>query len=191
MRFLWSHFGRDNLNLAQLLSSLARFTWLGRRSGTRSRTVFGRQTAALFMLHGYNQSFVKPRIFIGSSASAKGYASAIHVGLAGVAACTVWTDGAFALSTSTMAALLKNLRDSDFGIFVFAPDDTATIKGELLNVPRDNVVYEAGLFSGYLCPERCFIVAPQTVKVHVPSDLLGMTLGFMRTTEQMGTMTPR
>jgi hypothetical protein len=134
--------------------------------------------AALSLLHGYNQFFVKPRIFIGSSTSAKGYASAIHAGLAGVAECTVWTDGAFALSTSTMAGLLKNLRDSDFGIFVFAPDDTATIKGELLNVPRDNVVYEAGLFSGYLCPERCFIVVPQAVKVHVPTDLLGMTLGF-------------
>jgi hypothetical protein len=121
---------------------------------------------------------VKPRIFIGSSGSAKGYASAIHAGLAAVAECTVWTDGAFALSTSTIAGLLKNLRDSDFGIFVFAPDDTATIKGELLNVPRDNVVYEAGLFSGYLCPERSFIVVPQTVIVRVPTDLLGMTLGF-------------
>jgi hypothetical protein len=82
------------------------------------------------------------------------------------------------LSTSTVAGLLKNLRDSDFGIFVFAPDDTATVKGELLNIPRDNVVYEAGLFSGYLCPERCFIAVPQTVRVRVPTDLLGMTLGF-------------
>ena len=121
---------------------------------------------------------MKPRIFIGSSGSPKGYASAIHAGLAGVAECTVWTDGAFALSTSTVAGLLKNLRDSDFGVFVYAPDDTATVKSELLNIPRDNVVYEAGLFSGYLRPERCFIVVPQTAKVRVPTDLLGMTLGF-------------
>jgi predicted nucleotide-binding protein len=121
---------------------------------------------------------MKPRIFIGSSASARGYASAIHARLAEVAECTVWTDGAFALSSSTMDGLLRNLRNSDFGIFVFAPDDTAKIKGQLLNVPRDNVVYEAGLFSGYLRPERCFIVVPETVEVHVPTDLLGMTLGF-------------
>jgi len=88
-----------------------------------------------------------------------------------VAECTVWTEGAFDISASTLAGLIKNLRDSDFGIFVFAPDDDATVKGELLKVPRDNVVYEAGLFSGYLCPERCFIVVPETVRVHVPTDL--------------------
>lgn len=74
--------------------------------------------------------------------------------------------------------MIKNLRDSDYGVFVFAPDDVAIIKGEPLNIPRDNVVYEAGLFSGYLSPERCFIAVPRAVTVHVPSDLAGMTLGF-------------
>lgn len=102
---------------------------------------------------------------------------AIHACLGKVAECTPWTAGAFDLSQSTIVELTKNLRDSDFGIFVFAPDDIANIRGDLLNVPRDNVVYEAGLFSGYLCPERCFIVIPQTGPIHVPSDLLGMTLG--------------
>ena len=90
----------------------------------------------------------------------------------------VWTEGAFGLATSTIAGLKKNLRDSDFGIFVFAPDDVADIKGRMLKVPRDNVVYEAGLFSGYLCPERCFIVVPETVQVHLPTDLRGITVGF-------------
>jgi len=73
---------------------------------------------------------------------------------------------------------MRNLRDSDFGVFVFAADDTATIKGQLLNVPRDNAVYEAGLFSGYLSPERCFIAVPRSVAIHIPTDLLGMTHGF-------------
>ncbi len=72
---------------------------------------------------------------------------------------------------------MRNLRDSDFGIFVFAPDDVVSIRGDFLKVPRDNVVYEAGLFSGFLGPERCFIAVPQTVTVHVPTDLLGMTHG--------------
>jgi len=76
-----------------------------------------------------------------------------------------------------MAELMRNLRDSDFGIFVFAPDDVATIRGDLLRIPRDNVVYEAGLFGGHLGPERCFIAVPQEASVRVPTDLLGMTLG--------------
>ena len=126
----------------------------------------------------YNHRLVKPRIFIGSSGGSERYASAIHSYLRPVAECTVWTEGAFGLATSTIAGLKKNLRDSDFGIFVFAPDDVADIKGRMLKVPRDNVVYEAGLFSGYLCPERCFIVVPETVQVHLPTDLLGITVGF-------------
>lgn len=121
---------------------------------------------------------VKPRVFIGSAQSSRRYAEAIHAGLEDAAESTVWTAGAFALSTSTLEGLLSNLRDSDFGIFVFGADDDAVVKGKLLKVPRDNVVYEAGLFSGYLCPQRCFIVVPKSVEVHVPTDLAGMTLGF-------------
>jgi predicted nucleotide-binding protein with TIR-like domain len=121
---------------------------------------------------------VKPRIFIGSSGASEKYAAAIHDGLVNDAECTVWTENAFGLSKSTVDNLMKNLRDSDFGIFVFAPDDTATIKGDLLSVTRDNVVYEAGLFGGYLSPERCFIVIPRSAKIRIPTDLLGMTLGF-------------
>jgi hypothetical protein len=129
---------------------------------------------------------VKPRIFIGSSGSSRNFAEAIHARLEDVAECTVWTAGAFALSKSTRAGLLDNLHDSDFGIFVFAADDDAIIKGKLLKVPRDNVVYEAGLFSGYLCPERCFIAVPKSVEVHVPTDLAGMTRGFYDDTRTDG-----
>lgn len=92
---------------------------------------------------------MKPRIFIGSSGDAKDYAAAIHASLMRVAECTVWTEGAFGLSRSTLDGLQRHLHNSDFGIFVFALDDTATIKGDFLKVTRDNVVYEAGLFGGY------------------------------------------
>jgi hypothetical protein len=120
---------------------------------------------------------VKPRIFIGSSLNARKYAEAIHDGLVDDAECTTWTEGAFGLSESTVTELMKNLRDSDFGVFVFAPDDTATINGSLFSVTRDNVVYESGLFGGYLTPARCFIVVPTTTKIRIPTDLLGMTVG--------------
>src|SRR5690242_14133934 len=114
---------------------------------------------------------MKPRVFIGSSSGTEKIAVAMHDRLAQACECTVWTAGAFGLSSSTAADLEKNLHDSDFGIFVFGPDDIATIKGELLTVPRDNVVFEAGLFSGYLCPERCLIAVPRKVQVRVPTDL--------------------
>jgi hypothetical protein len=73
---------------------------------------------------------------------------------------------------------MRNLLDSDFGIFVFAPDDLASIKGDLFKVTRDNVIFEAGLFAGYLSPTRCFIAAPLTERVYIPTDLAGLTVGF-------------
>lgn len=121
---------------------------------------------------------MRPRIFIGSSGKSKQYAEAIHSSLEEVAECTPWTQGAFDLDSSTLGGLIENLQDSDFGVFVFAADDTADIKGSLLNIPRDNVVYEAGLFSGYLAPERCFIVLPRSTSVHLPTDLSGRTVGY-------------
>jgi predicted nucleotide-binding protein len=129
---------------------------------------------------------VKPRVFIGSSGASSRIAQAIHSGLEDTAECTVWTAGAFALATSTLASLQGHLHDSDFACFVFGPDDDATIKGELLKVPRDNVVYEAGLFSGHLGPDRCFVAVPKSVEVHVPTDLAGMTLGFYIDTRDDG-----
>jgi predicted nucleotide-binding protein len=104
---------------------------------------------------------MKPRIFGGSSRNARNHAEAIHGALKDVAECTVWTEGAFGLAVTTLDNLMKNLHDSDFGAFIFAADDQATINGNSLTVPRDNVVFEAGLFIGYLGPERCFIAFPQ------------------------------
>jgi len=120
---------------------------------------------------------MKPRIFIGSSQEATDVAVAINANLQRDAECTVWCDGIFGLSSSATESLMKEVRSSDFGIFVFSPDDATVMRGKLFNVARDNVVYELGLFSGALGPERCFFVTPLDSDIHLPSDLLGMTAG--------------
>jgi hypothetical protein len=73
---------------------------------------------------------------------------------------------------------MRHVHDSDFGVFVFAADDVTSMRGTLLKVPRDNVVFETGLFSGYLGPDRCFITVPEDTRVHIPTDLTGITVGF-------------
>ena len=55
------------------------------------------------------------------------------------------------------------------------------MRGKLFSAPRDNVVYELGLFSGALGRERCFFATPRRSDIHLPSDLLGMTAGSYET----------
>jgi predicted nucleotide-binding protein len=61
--------------------------------------------------------------------------------------------------------------------FVFAADDLVESRNQLLTAPRDNVIYEAGMFAGHLAFNRCFVAVPQDVNVKVPSDLHGINLG--------------
>ena len=70
---------------------------------------------------------------------------------------------------------LELSQEVDFAAFVFAQDDwtttDATESGEAS--PRDNVVFEAGLFGGALGIRRTFILHANGSKL--PSDLLGLT----------------
>ena len=119
---------------------------------------------------------MKPRLFIGSSREALPIAEAIHQGLTHEAECTVWKDS-FAIGGTTLQSLMATVRMMDFAAFVFAPDDITELRGERYLVARDNVLYELGLFTGHLSPERCFFALPNSIQVHIPSDLAGVTHG--------------
>ncbi len=88
---------------------------------------------------------------------------------------TVWPQGVFGLSESPLDSLLNVLSLSDFGIFIFSPDDVVKMRNEEHHKVRDNVLFELGLFIGKLGKQRCFIVMPDEPKVTLPSDLAGVT----------------
>jgi hypothetical protein len=116
----------------------------------------------------------KPRIFIGSSGKQAKLLQAITRGLEGVADVEPWTT-TFNPGRSTLDRLVELSREVDFAAFVFAQDDWTTTDtfaaGEAS--PRDNVVFEAGLFGGALGIRRTFILHANGSKL--PSDLLGLT----------------
>ncbi|MFQ2539839.1 TIR domain-containing protein [Aeromonas caviae] len=121
---------------------------------------------------------MKPKIFIGSSREGVHIADAVHANLTYDAECTVWKDGVFQLSQNTLADLVRVLRDSDFGVFVFSPDDLSIMRGNTSTTVRDNVIFELGLFIGRLGPERCFFLIPDDASdLRLPSDLAGVTPG--------------
>src|SRR5688572_33356814 len=98
----------------------------------------------------------KPRIFLGSSGKQEKLLQALTRGLEEVAQVEPWTTS-FHPGTTTLERLLELTREVDFAAFVFARDDwtTANVAAAPLAEsgqasPRDNVVFEAGLFGGVL-----------------------------------------
>jgi predicted nucleotide-binding protein len=119
---------------------------------------------------------MKPKMFIGSSSEQLTLAYAAQEGLEHNLECTVWTQGVFGLSKSTMASLIDTLEDTDFGLFILAPDDLAVIRDAQKRTIRDNVIFELGLFVGRLGIERCFMIVPRGIEdLQLPTDLAGLT----------------
>lgn len=120
----------------------------------------------------------KPRIFLGSSGKQRKLLQALTRGLEEVADVEPWTTS-FNPGTSTLERLVELTREVDFAAFVFAQDDwtageppaDAAEFGQAS--PRDNVVFEAGLFGGVLGMRRTFILHANGAKL--PSDLFGLT----------------
>lgn len=124
----------------------------------------------------------KPRLFIGSSVEGLSVAYAIQENLKFISETTVWDQGVFNLSESSLESLLTMLDTCDFGIFVFTPDDYVKIKGKSNLAIRDNVLFELGLFIGRLGRQRCFIIVPDNKEFHLPTDLIGLTPAKYETT---------
>src|SRR6188472_597922 len=120
---------------------------------------------------------MKPRVFLGSSGQQEKLLQALTRGLQDIADVEPWMT-VFNPGVSTLGRLVELTREVDFAAFVFAQDDWTTkgaspeaASGEAS--PRDNVVYEAGLFGGALGIRRTYILHANGAKL--PTDLLGLT----------------
>lgn len=132
---------------------------------------------------------MKPRMFIASSVDHLDLAYAAQEGLEHDVEPTVWNQGVFTLSRSTMSTLRDVVDESDFGLFVFAPSDVTAIKDAEKQTVRDNVIFELGLFIGRLGPDRCFIITPRGIDdLHLPTDLLGVTTASFEADRQDGNL---
>jgi hypothetical protein len=121
---------------------------------------------------------MKPRIFLGSSTQQEKLLQALTRGLQDVADVDPWTT-VFNPGVSTLDRLVELTREVDFAAFIFGQDDW-TSKGATPDsesgqaTPRDNVVFEAGLFGGALGIRRTFILHARGAKI--PTDLNGLTV---------------
>ena len=121
---------------------------------------------------------MKPTIFIGSSSEALPLAKAIKVELTKDFNVEIWNERLFELGEDTLNNLLRFVQCYDFALLILTGDDFTKSRGKAIKSPRDDVIFELGLFMGALGRRRAFpIVAPAKRRaVKLPTDILGNTV---------------
>jgi hypothetical protein len=117
----------------------------------------------------------RPSMFIGSSGEGHKVAEHIQLLLERDCEAEIWSQGVFGLTQGTLESLILALDRFDFAVLVLTADDLVESRGQKLNVARDNVIFELGLFIGALGRERTFMVYDRTAPPKLPSDLHGIT----------------
>lgn len=87
----------------------------------------------------------------------------------------VWTDGVFKVANYPLQDLEAQIDESDFAIAIAHADDLTESRGKDWPSPRDNVVFELGLFMGRLGRSRAILMEPREGGIKLPSDLTGIT----------------
>jgi hypothetical protein len=114
-------------------------------------------------------------LFVGSSTEGLEFARAVRSLLTDCAEVTLWNEGFFALGATFIESLVNALPCFDFAALVLTPDDLVNSRQTESLGPRDNVLFELGLFMGRLGRARTFILHQSNAKLKIPTDLSGLT----------------
>jgi hypothetical protein len=134
---------------------------------------------------------IKKKLFIGSSSEEIGLAEAAKSILEKDFDVTIWNEkvwdtSIFKLNQNFLSDLLKASLQFDFGILLGTNDDKVIFRGQEVMQPRDNVIFELGLFTGRLGTSKCAFLIDKEVKLL--SDFNGLSLAYFDKT-QMETFT--
>lgn len=120
----------------------------------------------------------KPRMFLGCSDEAKDIAEVFMAAIGAEAHVVPWwlaPEFRNTGSVTTFASLVQAANEYDFALFLLTPDDVIESREVVTHAPRDNVVFEFGLFLGAIGPDRTLIrVRKHDPQVKKPSDFGGV-----------------
>lgn len=123
-----------------------------------------------------NATHDKIRVFIISSAEAREVARTVQNAFENDPFTMIlWTDDVFKIAQYTLQSLEDQVDTCDFAIAIAHADDTTESRGKEWPAPRDNVIFELGLFMGKLGKSRAILMEPRDEGVKLPSDLAGIT----------------
>jgi hypothetical protein len=123
------------------------------------------------------------QVFIASSTEGLAVAEAVQKllkqNLGEQADVQLWTQK-FKFGSTYIESLEDVSREADSAVLVFTPDDITKSREAEKLAPRDNVVFELGLFTGSIGRERCILVHEESPELKLPTDLLGVNPATFR-----------
>lgn len=126
---------------------------------------------------------MKRKLFVGSSSEgidfAKQVVSQINKVCGDWIEAQTWCEGnIFNLNTSTLESLFNTSRRFDYGILIASKDDVLESRNAISYVPRDNVMFEMGMFLGSLGLTRAYLLVEEESKL--PTDYNGVTVSYFQ-----------
>src|SRR5437763_164844 len=100
----------------------------------------------------------KPALFIGSSSEALDFAKAVREALEDVAEVTLWNEDFFQPGKTFIERLVEAVVQFDFALLLLTGDDLVQSRTTEAFGPRDNILFELGLFMGRLGRARTFVL---------------------------------
>ncbi|MDR0969523.1 MAG: nucleotide-binding protein [Lentimicrobiaceae bacterium] len=85
-----------------------------------------------------------------------------------------WTEG-FDLSKYTLDNLIDRCNECKYAIFVLGESEKTKKNGKIISIPRDNVIFEIGMFSKKNGKENTFLLVPDSPNFHLFTDYAGVT----------------
>lgn len=114
---------------------------------------------------------MKPKVFIGSSREALPVVRVVANALSKTCDVFAWDTNPVDPGQFLVEGLLEISESVDFAIFILSADDQLNYRENQYNAPRDNVIFEAGIFMSKVGRERVFLLAAEGKNLKYPTDI--------------------
>lgn len=126
---------------------------------------------------------MKRKLFIGSSSEGLPIAKQLKAKVDTICGewiiSEIWNDGSvFTLNKNALDCLVRASRKFEYGILIATKDDIIKSRGMKKAGPRDNVMFEMGMFLGSLGLTRAFLLVEEESKL--PTDYNGVTVPYFQ-----------
>lgn len=123
-----------------------------------------------------------PRVLVGSSSEGLPYARALQVLVAPDVETSLWNNELFVPGEYPVESLETAGRKFDGSVIVATADDRVISRGTEASAPRDNLLFEFGMFVACFGRKRALLMVESLSTTKLPSDVSGLTvIPFMKT----------